>query len=104
MIVNLLALTPNAEKLIEYAARICYHSQDKITEKSYKTFIPKILKKQHEDVIEHALATFEILGISRACSHELVRHRLTSISQLSQRYVSAENFNFVVPDSIVVES
>lgn len=54
----------------------------------------------HESVAEHASFTFAIEGISRACSHQLVRHRMASYSQQSQRYVSMRNFDYVMPKSI----
>ena len=54
----------------------------------------------HLSVLEHVVATFAVEGISRACSHQLVRHRLASYSMASQRYVSMEDFDFVTPESI----
>jgi thymidylate synthase (FAD) len=58
------------------------------------------LREGHESIIEHASATFEISGISRACSHQLVRHRLASYSQESQRYVDMSDPDLVVPDAV----
>jgi thymidylate synthase (FAD) len=55
---------------------------------------------KHESPLEHAYATFHIQDISRAASHQLVRHRLTAISQKSQRYVNESNFNYVIPDGV----
>ena len=54
----------------------------------------------HESIIEHACATFEVSGISRACSHQLVRHRIASYSQESQRYVDMSNPEYVVPPAV----
>ena len=54
----------------------------------------------HESVLEHCTFTFAIEGISRACSHQLVRHRMASYSQQSQRYVKMDGFEYVVPESI----
>lgn len=54
----------------------------------------------HESPMEHASFTFAIEGISRACSHQLVRHRIASYSQQSQRYVDGKNFDFVTPPAI----
>lgn len=58
------------------------------------------MKSGHESVLEHWSATFAIEGISRACSHQLVRHRIASYSQQSQRYVNMDNFEYVTPESI----
>jgi len=101
MEVTLLSITPDAELLIEQAARTCYNSINKITNDSHINFIQRLVKMGHESVLEHASATFRIKGISRACSHQLVRHRIASYSQRSQRYVSEENFSFVMPRTII---
>ncbi|MCX7882644.1 MAG: FAD-dependent thymidylate synthase [Brevinematales bacterium] len=100
MIVTLLQYTPDPEKLIEYSARVCYLSQERITPTSHKTFLSGLLKNGHLSVFEHASATFFIEGISRACSHQLVRHRLASFSQQSQRYVEEKGFAYVTPPEI----
>lgn len=63
-------------------------------------FIRARLRSGHESIIEHCSATFDISGISRACSHQLVRHRLASYSQESQRFVDMSNPEFVFPPSI----
>jgi len=87
---------PNpTEALIEHAGRVCYRS----TGESAK-FIEKRIAAGHESIIEHASATFEISGISRACSHQLVRHRIASYSQESQRYVDMEMFHAIIPQSV----
>ncbi len=98
--VELLAVTPNGEKLIEEAGRTCYLSLDKMTDESEKNFIRNAIKRGHLSIIEHASASFRIVGASRAFTHQLVRHRLASFSQQSQRYVDESNFNFIVPSSI----
>ena len=96
MIVKLLRVTPEPEEIIEYAARVCYDSQDKMNGK----LIPTLIKSGHESPLEHACATFELRNVSRALTHQLVRHRLMSVSQKSQRYVNEENFGYVIPDSL----
>lgn len=63
-------------------------------------FIDKLIGLGHESPLEHVSFTFGIEGISRACSHQLVRHRIASYSQKSQRYVSENDFDFVYPESI----
>ena len=100
MKVELLAITPDAEKLIEKAGRTCYLSFDKITEDSTEKFIRMLVKSGHESVLEHAYATFRISGGSRAFTHQIVRHRICSFSQQSQRYVDEKGFEVVTPYSI----
>ena len=97
MEIKLLAITEKAEKLIEQCGRTCYKSFDK----KNKKFIRTLIKSGHHSVLEHASATFMIRGISRALTHQLVRHRLASFSQESQRYVDEkgmyENQYYVTP-------
>ncbi len=76
------------ENLIEYAGRICYRSLARMGHSD--TFITARVQEGHEDIIEHISVTFLVEGISRTCSHQLVRHRLASYSQESQRYVSLD--------------
>jgi len=98
--IELLFITPNAEKLIEAAGRTSYLSFDKQEENTEKKFIRMLLKMGHYSVLEHAYATFRIAGVSRAFTHQLVRHRLCSYTQQSQRYVDESNFNYVEPSSV----
>jgi len=98
--VELLAITENAQRLIEEAGRTCYLSQDKMSEDTNRKFIRMLIKNGHTSVLEHAFATFRITGGSRAFTHQIVRHRLASFSQQSQRYVSEEDFRVVIPPSI----
>jgi thymidylate synthase (FAD) len=108
--VELMALTPNAEAIIEQACRTCYLSFPRYDPpKSTDELIKKILGKRHFSVLEHATATFRILGGSRAFTHELVRHRFISPSQESQRYVcyadkpgrkKTTDFRCVIPETI----
>ncbi|MBI3599169.1 MAG: FAD-dependent thymidylate synthase [Nitrospinae bacterium] len=100
MKIELLAITPDAEKLIESAGRTCYLSFDKVNEDSHKRFVRMLLKSGHESVLEHAYATFRITGGSRAFTHQIVRHRLCAFSQQSQRYVDEKGFNIITPSSI----
>jgi thymidylate synthase (FAD) len=97
MIVELLSITPVPETLIEMAGRICYKSEPK---GNPQAFIAKRIEQGHESILEHASATFKIWGISRACSHQIVRHRIASYSQQSQRYVDMRDCGFVMPDTI----
>jgi len=98
--VELLAITPNAEALIERAARTCHQSSLGVDDASRANFIQKVIKLGHYSVLEHVSATFRIAGGSRAFSHQLVRHRMASYSQQSQRYVSEKDFECVLPPSI----
>ena len=100
MRVDLLTITPDAEVLIEKAGRTCYMSQDRMNTESTEKFLRMLVSRGHTSVLEHASATFQVSGISRAATHQLVRHRLCSFSQKSQRYVPETSPSFVVPPSI----
>jgi len=82
-------------KLIETAGRSCYKSEDRITNESAPRFIRSIIKRGHESVIEHCSVTYRIT-CSRACSHQLVRHRIAAFSQESQRYCDYGKLGFQV--------
>ena len=79
------------------AGGVCYDKEEK---EDYGKFIMGIVRSGHESVIEHVVFTFRIEGVSRACTHQLVRHRIASYSQRSQRYVDEGEFDYVVPPSI----
>ncbi len=96
-VTNFLPNEGGTEALLEYAGRTCYRSEPK--GQSAK-FLRARIREGHESIIEHASVTFEISGISRACSHQLVRHRIASYSQESQRYVDMSAPEFVVPPSV----
>jgi len=106
MDVQLLTHTPDPERVVAAAARLCYSAAgiDRLLEKSLaeqQALLQKILALGHFSVLEHASFTFGIEGISRACSHQLVRHRIASYSQQSQRYVAhRDGFEAVTPESI----
>lgn len=72
---------------------------EQISAKDIRTFVRRVLSMGHASVLEHVVLTFGIEGISRAASHQLVRHRIASYSQQSQRYVSAD-FGYVTPGTI----
>ena len=99
MNVELIANTPNPEEVIEQCGRTCYKSPEKDAETRAK-FIAGIIHAGHTSVIEHATATFRITGVSRSLTHQLVRHRLFSFSQQSQRYVKETEPNYITPTSI----
>src|SRR4030066_947807 len=105
--VILLRHTPNPEETVAMAAKLCYSPSDieslknKIETKDQKAFVERLMNMGHMSPIEHPSFSFAIEGISRACSHQLVRHRLASYSQQSQRYVSEEaGFDYVIPETI----
>lgn len=100
MNVDLVAYTPNPQRVIVAAARTCYLSFEKQNEESDRRLIRKLIGMGHLSVLEHATATFRIKGCSRAFTHQLVRHRLCSFSQQSQRYVEEEGFQVVTPPRI----
>jgi len=99
MIVTLLANTPNPETHIAKCASTCYDSVPKELDKARK-MIAAIIKSGHESCLEHATVSFEIDGVSRVLTHELVRHRLFSFSQRSQRYVNEAKPEYVIPAEI----
>lgn len=100
MKIELIANTPNPELVIANAARTCYDSPQKDLESSRK-MIKAIVKSGHESCVEHATATFRLSEVSRVLTHELVRHRLFSFSQRSQRYVKENKPSYVMPDVLV---
>ena len=105
MKVKLLEITPNAETLIEYAGRIAHDSNIGYYCSTLKPggFIQNLIEWGHESVLEHASATFLITEVSRVFSHQLVRHRLASYTQRSQRYVSEGDSKYVLPLSVALD-
>lgn len=88
------------ELLADFAAGICYNSPMKQT----KERIRKCIEKGHESIIEHLSVTFLIEDVSRACSHQIVRHRLASYSQESQRRVDQKEAEWVIPESVALDN
>lgn len=87
----------NCLKLIEKIGRVCWKSEDKITDNSHTKFCSMLMNKNHLSVIEHAIATVKFV-VDRGLSHELVRHRLCSFTQESTRYAKNKNgLIFVIP-------
>lgn len=83
---------------------MCYsnnpNTEDLLSDKGVDEYLKKLSSMQHFSPFEHVSFTFIVEGISRACSHQLVRHRLASFSQRSQRYCSEKDFDYIVPPSI----
>ena len=97
MQVTLIQSTPNPIETIAKIASICYDSDPKNT----LGLVKHLYKNGHHSVFEHIYFTFKIEGISRACSHQLVRHRHCSFTQRSQRYCSEDGFETVIPKSVL---
>jgi thymidylate synthase (FAD) len=106
--VVLLSYTKDPEQNVVAGIRQCYSSvgatelKEKTTEETRNRLINQIIESGHTSTIEHANFTFAVEGISRACSHQLVRHRIASYSQQSQRYVdlSKSELAYIIPPSI----
>ena len=109
--VEFMAMTPDALSLIYAAFRQCYHAgfvadmwpkllSGEIPSDVQADFVHKTLESGHGSPIEHVSMTFAIEGISRACSHQIVRHRLASYSQQSQRYVAESDMEYILPPAI----
>lgn len=96
MNVTLIQATPNPIETISKIASICYDSNPDDPMKLVK----HLYKNGHHSVFEHIYFTFKIEGISRACSHQLVRHRHCSFTQRSQRYCNEGDFEYVTPETI----
>lgn len=92
----------DGERIAEFAGRLCYMSQHNPAGRTTAEYLGNILKQGHGSVFEHSTYAVLIEGISRSCSHELVRHRAGwGYSQLSQRYVDESHAAFVMPPAII---
>ncbi len=109
--VELLAHTPEPLSLIYAAFRQCYHDGQvadmwprllagDISKEKQAAFVATILESGHASPVEHVSFTFALSGVSRALTHQLVRHRIASYSQQSQRYVDGSDFDYVIPPEI----
>ena len=106
MKVKLISHTPEAERKVAMAARLCYSAigaaelEERLSETQVQTLVEKILDMGHFSTLEHVSFTFAVEGVSRVLTHQLVRHRIASYSQQSQRYVKEHDFEFIVPPSV----
>ncbi len=108
MNVKLLEMSQNAISLIYVACRQCYSekfagdvfSDGAISLEKQEEFVKKIVSSGHQSPLEHVKFTFAIEGVSRALTHQLVRHRLASYSMQSQRYVKEKDFDYIIPPTI----
>lgn len=106
MQLELLAWTPQPDKTCATAARLCYSSTDfkrlwsGLGEEEVKSLLERVINSRHLSVLEHASFTFQAEGLSRACTHQLVRHRIASYSQQSQRYTKLAAVDFIIPPKV----
>ena len=106
MQVKLLRYTPEPEKTVAMSARLCYSPigaaqlEEKITDEQAAKLVRKLVEMGHFSTLEHVSFTFAIEGVSRVLTHQLVRHRIASYSQQSQRYVKEHDFETILPLSI----
>ena len=103
MKVTLLACTQNADAICAAAGNSCYSessSADILGNIDSEKVLSRIVGMGHHSVIEHAVFTFSVEGVSRALTHQLVRHRVASFSQQSQRYVSLDSASYVKPHTV----
>ncbi|MCX5668814.1 MAG: FAD-dependent thymidylate synthase [Candidatus Omnitrophica bacterium] len=108
MNVKLLEMSQNAISLIYVACRQCYSEKfagdvfldATLDLKKQEEFVKSIVASGHMSPLEHVKFSFAIQGVSRALTHQLVRHRIASFSQQSQRYVKEKDFDFIIPPSI----
>ncbi len=106
MKVELLAYTPDADKIVAAAAKLCYAKSDidslldGLTPEKTESFLDLLTSLGHQSPIEHASFTFGIEGVSRALLAQITRHRIASFSVQSQRYVSKCDFEYIIPPEI----
>lgn len=106
MEVKLLRHTPEPEKTVAMSARLCYSPigaaqlEEKMTDEQAAKLVRKLVNMGHFSTLEHVTFTFAIEGVSRVLTHQLVRHRIASYSQQSQRYVKEHDFENIIPPSI----
>ena len=104
--VKIIAHTPEPDKVVAQAGKLCYSAvgvdeiTQKLTEEEIARYVNMLASIGHESPLEHVSFTFAIEGVSRACTHQIVRHRIASYSQQSQRYVKLEQFEYIIPPAI----
>lgn len=109
MEVKLLRYTPEPEKTVAMSARLCYSPigaaqlEEKISDEQAAKLVRKLVTMGHFSTLEHVTFTFAIEGVSRVLTHQLVRHRIASYSQQSQRYVKEHDFETILPPTIAAK-
>lgn len=105
--VELIKHTENPEQVVAASARLCYSPvgvsdlMEQIHPEKAKELVEKVVSMGHLSTLEHVNFTFGVEGISRTLTHQLVRHRIASYSQQSQRYVKEESFEYIMPPKIL---
>ena len=106
MNVKILTHTPDPEKAVAAAAKLCYAAVgvdeifEEMSDADATKFLDRLIELGHGSPFEHASFTFAVEGVSRVLTHQLVRHRIASYSQQSQRYVKLEQFDYIMPPNI----
>lgn len=106
MQVKLIRYTPEPDKTVAMSARLCYSPigaaelEEKISDEQAAKLVNKLIQMGHSSTFEHVSFTFAIEGVSRVLTHQLVRHRIASYSQQSQRYVAEHAFETILPPTI----
>lgn len=104
--VKLIQYTKEPEKIIAAAAKLCYSAVgvddilSNLNDENTEKFLNMLMSYGHQSPIEHVSFTFAVEGVSRSLTHQLVRHRLASYSQQSQRYVKLNQFEYIIPPAI----
>jgi thymidylate synthase (FAD) len=107
--VRLLTHTPDPERTVAAAARLCYSATgaarlyEDLSVEQVDKLLAHLIESGHESPTEHVTFTFAIEGVSRSLSHQLVRHRIASYSQQSQRYVREQSFDYIIPPSVAAD-
>lgn len=106
MKIKLISYTPDPERMVAMSARLCYSPigaeelVESMSKAQIESLLNKIVEMEHLSTLEHVSFTFAIEGVSRVLTHQLVRHRIASYSQQSQRYVSEHEFEYIMPPTI----
>lgn len=110
MKVKLISHTPEPQRAVAMSARLCYSPVgaeqlvEKMSDEQVAKLVSKIVDMGHSSTLEHASFTFAIEGVSRVLTHQLVRHRIASYSQQSQRYVSEHDFEYILPPTVAANA
>lgn len=103
---KLISHTPDPERMVAMSARLCYSPigaeelVENMSDSQVEKLVSKIVEMEHLSTLEHVSFTFAIEGVSRVLTHQLVRHRIASYSQQSQRYVSEHDFEYIMPPKV----
>lgn len=110
MHVKLVRHTPEPERTVAMSARLCYSPigaaqlEERISDEQAANLVRRLVSMGHLSTLEHVTFTFAIEGVSRVLTHQLVRHRIASYSQQSQRYVKEHDFETILPPSVAANA